>query len=207
MTRKRNTSSINILKNKIWNSSWYLNKHEYYRLLQQDIILYSFIKSFVTYASQLNFINIRLYRLNNYVIFDIYLNMLNIIKKKLLLNFLDNLNIFLKKDLLLTLKKLHYVSILKSSFNLSFKISQLIEKRFKFRSKTIKYLLKKVKSISKGVYVECSGRINNVDIARNDRLYLGTIPLQSIKNYINYSCTIANTKKGLLSVKVWIYIS
>jgi len=207
MTRKKNISSMNILNNKIWSSSWYLHRHEYSIYLQQDLILYLYIKSFIFYIDQFNITNIRLYRINHYIIFDIFLSVLNSIKKQLLINLLKNLNKFIKKNLLLTFKKLYFIDVLKSSFNLSFKISLLIEKRFKFRSKIIKYLLKKIKSISKGIYVQCSGRINNADIAKNDKLYLGTVSLQSIKNFINYSCCISNTKKGLLSIKVWIHIN
>ncbi len=205
MTRKRNINSINILKNKTWSSSWYLHKQEYSIYLQQDLILYIYIKSFVFQINQLSITNIRLYRLNNFIIFDIFLNVLNLIKKQLLIKFLKDLNRFTKKNIFFTFKKLYIINVLKSSFNLSFKICLLIEKRFKFRSKIIKYLLKKIKNISNGVYVQCCGRINNVDIAKNDKLYLGSVSLNSIKNFINYSCCISNTKKGLLSIKVWIH--
>ena len=66
-------------------------------------------------------------------------------------------------------------------------------------------MIKKIKDSSRGIYVQCTGRINNVDMARKDKLYLGSIPLQSIDASINYGFVIANTTKGLQSIKVWIH--
>ena len=41
-------------------------------------------------------------------------------------------------------------------------------------------------------------------MAKVDKLYLGSIPLQSLDLSISYGLVIANTFKGLQSVKVWI---
>ena len=93
---------------------------------------------------------------------------------------------------------------IKNGFYIALKIAKFIEKRIKFRSKLVKLLLKKVKDNCKGIYVQCTGRINNVDMARNDKLYLGSLPLQSINLSISYGLVVANTTKGLQSIKVWI---
>ena len=42
-------------------------------------------------------------------------------------------------------------------------------------------------------------------MARNDSMYLGSVPFQSFNLSIDYSLAIANTVKGLQSIKVWVY--
>ena len=204
MSRKKNTTSLNISKNKNWNSSWYIYKEEYHSLLQGDIILYSYIRSQLNNLETSNIVGVRVYRINDYLILDLMLNSLSLLNKKLLSNFLTSLNLFYNKNIFLALNKLSFLDLFKNGFYIALKIAKFIEKRIKFRSKLVKLLLKKVKDNCKGIYVQCTGRINNVDMARNDKLYLGSLPLQSINLSISYGLVVANTTKGLQSIKVWI---
>jgi len=119
--------------------------------------------------------------------------------------FLNSLSKFFDKFVYLAINKPSYINIINNAFNIALKIARFIETRVKFRSKLVKTLIKKVKDNSKGVYVQCTGRINNVDMAKTDKLFLGSVPLQSFKSLIDYGFVIANTNKGLQSIKVWIY--
>jgi small subunit ribosomal protein S3 len=132
------------------------------------------------------------------------MNNITSMEKTSLVKLLNNLTLFFNKNVYLVIKKADPLFILRSSFNIAFKIACLIEKRIKFRSKIVKTLLKNVKKCCKGIYVQCTGRINNVDMAKSDKLYIGSVPLQSINANIDYSLVIANTAKGLQSIKVWV---
>ena len=196
MSRKKNTLSLNLGKNKNWNNSWssYIQK-EYRILFQEDIILQSYFRSQLQKFEKINIINLRSYRINKFL------------NKKMLLkltSFLSCLAKFFERDVCLAINKPSFIDLLNNGFNIAFKIARLIEKRIKFRSKLIKKLLRKIKKNSKGVYVQCKGRINNVDMARVDKLYLGSTPLKSLNLSISYGQVIANTFKGLQSIKVWI---
>lgn len=204
MSRKKNTTSLNICKNKNWNSSWYIYKEEYHNLLQGDLLIYSYIRSQLTNLETSNIVGVRIYRINDYLILDLMLSTLSLLNKKLLSNFLNSLNLFFNKNIFLALHKLSFLDLFKNGFYIALKIARFIEKRIKFRSKLVKLLLKKVKDNCKGIYVQCTGRINNVDMARNDKLYLGSLPLQSTNLSISYGLVVANTTKGLQSIKVWI---
>lgn len=204
MSRKKNITSLNITKNKNWASSWHVYKEEYHLLFQEDIILYSYIRSQFAALEKSNISSVRLYRLNNFTVIDLTITSLNSLSKNLLSEFLNNVNIFFKKNIFLALNKFSFIQTLKNGFVIALKIAKLIEKRIRFRSKTVKLLLKKIKDNCKGIYVQCTGRINNVDMARSDKLYLGPLPLQSIYSSISYGFVVANTTKGLQSIKVWI---
>lgn len=206
MSRKKNTSSLNISNNKTWNSSWCIyNQEEFRYLLQEDLIFYSYIRSQFKTFDLINIINLRLYRVNNFLIIDVMITFMNLIARESLTVFLNSLSKFFNKCVYLAVYKPLYSNIINNAFNIALKIAKLIEKRVKFRSKLVKGLIKKVKDSCKGVYVQCTGRINNVDMAKVDKLFLGSVPLQSIKAIIDYGFVVANTNKGLQSIKVWIY--
>lgn len=208
MSRKKNTLSLNIAKNKNWNNSWssYVQE-EYHVLFQEDIIFQSYFRSQLKNLDKINIVNLRFYRINKLFLIDIGISSIKFLNKKVLLrltSFLSHLAKFFQKDICLAIYKPPFLDLLNNGFNIALKIAKLIERRIKFRSKLIKTLLKKIKKNSKGIYVQCKGRINNVDMAKTDRLYLGSLPLQSLNLSISYGLVIANTFKGLQSIKVWI---
>ena len=206
MSRKKNTSSLNISNNKTWNSSWCIYSQEEFRhLLQEDLMLYSYLRSQFKNFDLLNVIGIRLYRVTNFLIIDVMVSFISLATRNSLTAFLNSLSKFFDKFVYLAINKPSYINIINNAFNIALKIARLIETRVKFRSKLVKTLIKKVKDNSKGVYVQCTGRINNVDMAKTDKLFLGSVPLQSFKSLIDYGFVIANTNKGLQSIKVWIY--
>jgi small subunit ribosomal protein S3 len=56
-----------------------------------------------------------------------------------------------------------------------------------------------------GVKVLCKGRLNGADMASQDFLSVGSIPFQTLKAKISYGFSVANTAKGLQSLKIWVY--
>lgn len=57
----------------------------------------------------------------------------------------------------------------------------------------------------KGVKIRVSGRLNGAEIARNEWVRAGRVPLQTLRAYIDYSYRTANTIYGIIGVKVWIF--
>lgn len=59
---------------------------------------------------------------------------------------------------------------------------------------------------AKGIKVKVSGRLNGAEIARNEVVSNGSIPLQTLRSSISYSQAEANTTYGVIGIKVWIYL-
>lgn len=55
-----------------------------------------------------------------------------------------------------------------------------------------------------GVRIVLSGRIGGSEIGRREKIQVGTVPLSTIRENINYANYPALTKKGYIGVKVWI---
>jgi small subunit ribosomal protein S3 len=59
---------------------------------------------------------------------------------------------------------------------------------------------------AKGVKIKVSGRLNGAEIARTEVMSNGSIPLQTLRSDIEYSCAKAVTTFGVIGVKVWVYL-
>lgn len=55
-----------------------------------------------------------------------------------------------------------------------------------------------------GVKILLTGRIGGAEIARREKIHLGTVPLSTIREDISYAQYPALTKKGYIGIKVWI---
>lgn len=89
-------------------------------------------------------------------------------------------------------------------------VSQMIveglEKRMPFR-RVLKQTVEKVMANRdvQGVRISLSGRLGGADMARNEQLKKGRVPLQTLRADIDYARERANLPYGVIGIKVWIY--
>jgi len=84
-------------------------------------------------------------------------------------------------------------------------IAQQIEKRMPYR-RVVKTTLEKISSKgARWVKIQIGGRLNGAEMARKETFKDGRIPLQTLRADVDYYYTQANTKYGVLGIKVWIY--
>lgn len=80
-----------------------------------------------------------------------------------------------------------------------------IEKRIPFR-RVMKQNIEKVRRAGGlGVKITMAGRLNGVEIAREETLHEGKMPLHTIRANINYARGAAFTTYGAVGIKIWIY--
>lgn len=214
MGKKANIIFRNINRTRDWNSNWYSDLHNYSYVFKQDYFLYTYFKSLKELNQKHNlecccFRIIRLFKITVLELilikkqktpFDLSLNPklnISVIKWNLLLKINQvfklekNFIIFSKQKTEITSK---YIALF---------IAKLVEKRLRFKSTIVQQFLKKVSKKFNGLQIKCKGRINNVDRAGSEQILFGSIPLQSFAVELDFGFAIANTSKGLQSVKVW----
>jgi len=81
----------------------------------------------------------------------------------------------------------------------------LIEKRAPFRRVMKKILEKAKRAGAQGAKITMAGRLNGVEIAREEKLSFGQMPLQNLRANIDYARGAATTKWGQIGIKIWIY--
>lgn len=214
MGQKTIVTSLKLLKKKTWNSFVYVDFKNYKQLFEEDFALFLYLRS----KSKLVFnllrkqhiyqIEVRksiLYRINKSLILNLHLIYLKSLNKKLVRKFI--MGILLNITRIFNRKTPKFIISYKIGKNnaifFALQIASLLEKRIRFQSKLVNTLLLNLKC--QGARVVCKGRLNLVDRAKKVLIFKGPVPLQSINASIDYGLIIANTKKGLQSIKIWIF--
>ena len=85
-------------------------------------------------------------------------------------------------------------------------VAEGLEKRLPFR-RVIKQTLEKVLANRevKGAKIKLSGRLGGADMARQEDLKKGRIPLQTLRADIDFAREKAHMTDGDIGIKVWIY--
>ena len=84
-------------------------------------------------------------------------------------------------------------------------IVEQIEKRFPFRRIMKQTIEKVMEAGAQGIKISLAGRLNGVEIARNEKLFAGKVPLITFRSDVEYAFVEADTVYGKIGVKVWIY--
>ena len=84
-------------------------------------------------------------------------------------------------------------------------IASQLERRIGFRRAMKNSIGRAMRMGAKGIKVMCGGRLGGAEIARSECYHEGTIPLQTLRDDIDYGFAEAATTYGRIGVKVWIY--
>jgi small subunit ribosomal protein S3 len=202
MGSKVNPIGMRIGITRTWDSSWYANKRNYPKVLAEDIQIRAFI------AKNMKDSGIaRVGLLRNAK--DIVLNLhsakpgmiigrqgagVEEVKAKLERKFGHKFTINVKE-----IKKPELEAIL-----IAENIAMQIERRVSYRRAAKMALKKATDAGAKGVKIRVGGRLNGVEIARNEFYSEGQIPLHTFRADIDYAAASAHTTYGVIGVKVWV---
>jgi len=84
-------------------------------------------------------------------------------------------------------------------------IARQLERRANFR-RAIKMAAQNTMTAgAKGVRIQVSGRLNNAEMARREKVSEGSVPLHTLRADVDFHTARAQTPAGIIGVKVWIY--
>ena len=61
-----------------------------------------------------------------------------------------------------------------------------------------------IRSGAKGIKICCAGRLQGAEIARDEWVIIGSVPLHTLRSDIDYALAEAQTTYGVIGVQVWI---
>ena len=83
-------------------------------------------------------------------------------------------------------------------------VAQQIERRTSFRRAIRRSAEMTMQSGAFGTKIQISGRLGGSEMARTEKVLLGSFPLQTLRAMIDYGFTEAKTKYGNIGIKVWV---
>lgn len=83
-------------------------------------------------------------------------------------------------------------------------IAEQLEKRASFKKVMKRAATTSIRGGAKGVKIRVSGRLGGAEIARDEWVRIGSVPLHTLRSDVDYSLAEAKTTYGIIGVKVWI---
>ena len=83
-------------------------------------------------------------------------------------------------------------------------IAEQLERRVSFKRAMKKAGMATMKAGAQGIKIRCSGRLGGAEIARDEWIRLGSVPLHTLRSDIDYAFVEALTTYGIIGIKVWI---
>lgn len=84
------------------------------------------------------------------------------------------------------------------------RVAEDLVRRVTFR-RAMKKAIEGVQAAGYGVKIMCSGRLGGAEMARSEFYREGSVPLHTLRAYVDYGFFEAHTTYGRIGVKVWIY--
>lgn len=208
MGKKINPKIFRITTTKNWPSKWFALGNKYYKNAEQDVKVRKFLLRELREAGVdrveiergADKINVGIYTAKPGIIIGRGGAGAEDLKKKIHSKFLKNykpgaisLNIF---------------EVDRPSLSAQIIVQSMIldlEKRMPFRRVMKQAMNRTERAGALGIKVIVSGRLNGAEIAREEMLSSGKVPLQTLRADIDYARGFARTTYGTIGVKVWIY--
>ncbi|HAV40242.1 MAG: 30S ribosomal protein S3 [Aquificota bacterium] len=187
-----------------WNSKWFASKRDYTQLLHEDIRIKDYIKkryasagiSKVVVERMADKVKVRVFAARPGIIIGRKGAEVEQLKK-------DIEYITGGKDVVITVDEVRVPEL--DAQLVAEEIALQIERRVSHRRAMKRAIDNAFKAGAKGVKVQVKGRIGGAELARAEWFLVGRMPLQTLRADIDYGFAVAQTKYGVLGIKVWIY--
>lgn len=203
MGQKVNPKVIRIGITRDWDSKWYAGKREYTNLLHQDLEIEKALRAKLTEGG---ISKIEILRTQGKVIINIHTSRPGIIIGRggsIIEDLKTTLGKKFKTTFAINIKEIKKPAL--DAATVAESIAMQVEKRISYRRACKMTLEKAMEGGARGAKIRVSGRLNGVEIAREEFFSLGKIPLHTFRADIDYAVATAKTTFGSIGVKVWIY--
>ena len=84
-------------------------------------------------------------------------------------------------------------------------VAEQLQRRASFRRALKKSAQLTMQAGALGVKIQISGRLGGAEIARREKINLGSVPLSTLDCWVDYGFAVGKTAMGVIGVKAWIY--
>ena len=204
MGQKVNPHGLRVGIIKDWDTQWYADKKNFSQNLKEDYELRKFIKNQYYQAAVSS---IRIERAANKVVVTVFTARPGVLIGK------AGAEIEVMKNSLAKIAKgkqiaVNIVEVKKPDCDaqlIAENVAAQLEKRASFRRSMKQAISRATRLGVKGIKIMVSGRLDGAEIARSEQYHEGSIPLQTLRAYIDYGFAEAHTTFGIIGVKVWVY--
>ena len=203
MGHKVNPIGLRLGINRTWDSRWYAGRHEYGKLLHEDLKIREYLEKELKQAGVSRVVIERPHKKCRVSIHTARPGV--VIGKKG-----QDIEVLRRKISKMTGSEVHLniVEVRKPEIDATLvaeNIAQQLERRVAFRRAMKRAVQSAMRLGAGGIRITCSGRLGGAEIARTEWYREGRVPLHTLRADIDYGVATAKTAYGTCGVKVWIY--
>lgn len=202
MGQKVNPRGFRLAVRRDWDSRWYANKADYSKFLAEDYRIREFLREKLKGASVPK---IFIERAGSRIRVKIYTARPGVVigqKGALLDELKASLAKFIGKDVLVDIQEVKKPDLV--AYLVAESVALQLERRISFRRAIKKAITQTMALGAMGIKIQISGRLGGAEIARTEWQRKGRIPLQTLRENIDYGFTEAHTLYGKIGVKCWL---
>ncbi|MFH1284273.1 MAG: 30S ribosomal protein S3 [Candidatus Peregrinibacteria bacterium] len=203
MGQKVNPKVIRLGITRDWDSKWYARKGMYKTLFHQDLAIEKLIRQKLEAEGVAK---IEIMRTQGKVIINIHTSKPGLIIGRggeVIEKLKDLLSKQFKETFAINIKEIKKPML--DAQIVAESIARQVEKRISYRRAAKMAIEKIMEAGAIGAKIYLGGRLNGVEISRNEFFTKGKIPLHTFRADIDYASLPAYTTYGKIGVKVWIY--
>ena len=204
MGQKVNPIGLRLALNKNWSSLWFARKDCFGNWLHEDVVIRNFIKKNYAGAAIAKVLIERYVNRVRTTIFSGRPGALVGKKGAELEKLRGDVSKLLGKGQELLLDVVEVKQPETCAQLVAENIASQLEHRIGFRRAMKKAIQTAMELGAEGIKIQCSGRLGAAELARTEQYKEGRTPLHTLKAFIDYGFTEANTTAGKIGVKVWI---
>jgi small subunit ribosomal protein S3 len=204
MGQKIHPIGFRLAVNKNWGSRWYANSKNFGAMLNEDLKVRDYLKKKLAHASVGRVVIERPAKDARITIYSARPGV--VIGKKG--EDIEVLKAELRKILGVQMVHVNIEEIRKPEIDaqlIADSIAQQLEKRIMFRRAMKRAMQNAMRLSAQGIKIASSGRLNGIEIARNEWYREGRVPLHTLRADIDYGFGEAKTTYGVIGIKVWVY--
>ncbi len=202
MGQKVNPKGFRLAVTHDWDSRWYANKKQFPQFIAEDHKIRTFLGERLRYASVPR---IFIERSSNRVRIRIYTARPGVVigrKGQELDKLRADLTKHIGREVIMDIHEVKKPDL--EAQLVAESVALQLERRIAFRRAMKKAVQTTMSLGAQGIKVQCSGRLNGMDIARTEHQRAGRVPLQTLREEIDYGFIEARTSYGVIGVKCWI---
>jgi small subunit ribosomal protein S3 len=203
MGQKVNPIGLRLGINRTWDSRWFAGKHEYGKLLHEDVRIREALMKDLKQAAVSKVVIERPHKKCRVTIHSARPGI--VIGKKG-----ADIDKLRKKVGAMTNSEVHIniVEVRKPEVDAQLvaeSIAQQLERRVAFRRAMKRAVQSAMRLGAEGIRINCAGRLGGAEIARMEWYREGRVPLHTLRADVDYGVATAHTAMGTCGVKVWIF--
>jgi small subunit ribosomal protein S3 len=202
MGQKVNPKGFRLAVTRDWDSRWYANKQQFPVFLKEDYSIREFLTKRLLTASvprifierSSNRVRVRVHTARPGVVIGRKGQELDKLRADLVKH--------VGQDVILDIHEVKKPDL--EAKLVAESVALQLERRIAFRRAMKKAVQTTMSLGAQGIKIQCSGRLGGMDIARTESQRAGRVPLQTLRENIDYGFTEATTTYGIIGVKCWI---